>query len=57
MAQHSQRTSHKRRASNSSARDGKIQKKQTTTAGISNRPLPEEYHRQEEVPPRGRAKE
>jgi hypothetical protein len=55
--QHAQRTSPKRQTRASTAEAGKIQKKQTPVAGISNHPPVEEYQRQEKVPPRGQAKE
>jgi hypothetical protein len=52
-----QHASPKQGTSNASTREGKSQKKQMTTAGISNRPPVEEYQRQEKIPPRGRVKE
>jgi hypothetical protein len=55
--QNAQRTSPKPQTKDSNREGGKIQKKQTSAAGISNHPPGEEYQRQEKVPPRGRAKE
>ncbi|MEW6300414.1 MAG: hypothetical protein AB1671_22200 [Thermodesulfobacteriota bacterium] len=54
--QHSQRPSTRRHATDGSAQGGKVQKRQTS-AGISNRPPAEEEHRQEQLPPRGQAKQ